>query len=122
MIDHIFNNSFKSLALLRAIFYLAITVEAVFLSYLYWNAYRKYKTTAIIKSLQNLLLSIGISYFYMTIVALIAVIDRANFAYDAAIVLIPLSALPLMFSLRDFMNKSTEIEKDKNIPLKINRK
>lgn len=109
---NIFDNSFKTLALFRAVFYLAITVESIFLSYLYWNAYRKFKTTPIIKSLQMLLFSIGVNFFYMTIIALIAVIDSKSIVYNMAIVLIPLSALPLMFSLKDFMDRSTEIAKD----------
>lgn len=97
----------KVFALLRAFFYLWITIESTFLAYLYWNAYRKYKTTPIIKAIETLLFSIGLNFFYMVMVAITSVIDRDSNLYDWLIVLIPFFAIPLVMAIREFREKST---------------
>ena len=97
----------KVFALLRAFFYLWITIEAIFLAYLYWNAYRKYKTTPIIKAIETLLFSIGLNFFYMVMIAITSVIDRDSNLYDLLIVIIPLFAIPLVLAIREFREKST---------------
>jgi len=103
----------KLLAFARAFVYLYITLESFLLGFMYWNAYKKYKTTPIIKAVQRLLLSIGIVFFYLTIIALISSIDSNNALYDFAVAFIPLLAIPLVFSLIDFREKSTdEVSKD----------
>jgi ABC-type uncharacterized transport system permease subunit len=109
----------KLLALIRAFFYLYITLEAVLLAYLYWNAYKKYKTTPIIKGLQLLLFSIGISFFYMCLIAIMSFIDSKNILYDYMITLIPLFSLPLMYSLNNFREQSTK--EMKNDGKKLNK-
>lgn len=98
----------KVFALLRAFFYLWITVESVFLGYLYWNAYKKYKTTPIIKAIQFLLFSIGLNFFYMVMVAVAGLLDKESLIYDLLIVFIPVCAVPLLMSIREFREKSTD--------------
>ena len=98
----------KMFALLRAFFYLWITIESTFLAYLYWNAYRKYKTTPVIKAIETLLFSIGLNFFYMVMIAITSVIDRDSNLYDFLIVSIPLFAIPLLMAIRDFREKSTD--------------
>lgn len=103
----------KPLALLRAFFYLYATVESIFLSYLYWNAYKKYKSTPIIKAVQMLFIAIGINLFYMTIIALVSFINKNDALYDILIAFIPLTILPLIYALINFRERSTdEVEKD----------
>ena len=98
----------KFLAIIRAVFYLYIATEGLFLGYLYWNAYRKFKTTPIIKALERLLFSIGIAFFFMTLVALISFIDSKDIYYDYMVALVPIFTLPLLTSLIKFGEKSTD--------------
>lgn len=103
----------KVLAFIRAFFYLYITLEAFLLGYMYWNAYKKYKTTPIIKAVQMLLMSIGIIFFYLTIIGLISFIDANSPLYDFMVSFIPVFIIPLIFSLINFRQKSTEeVSKD----------
>lgn len=99
---------FKFLSLVRAFFYLYLTIESSFLAFLYLNAYKKYKTTPIIKAVQILLFSISINFFYMTIVSLISFIDRGNPLYDIFIAFIPVFTVPLIYGLINFRERSTE--------------
>lgn len=98
----------KFLAIIRAVFYLYVATEGLFLGYLYWNAYKKFKTTPIIKALERLLFSIGITFFFMTIVALVSFIDSAHAYYSYMVALIPVFTLPLLISLIEFGEKSTD--------------
>ena len=98
----------KVFALLRAFFYLWITIESIFLAYLYWNAYRKYKTTPVIKAIESLLFAIGLNFFYMVLIAITSAIDNNSNLYDWLIVLIPLFAIPLLIAIREFREKSTD--------------
>jgi len=98
----------KFAALVRAIFYLYVATEGLFLGYLYWNAYKKFKTTPIIKSLEGLLFSIGITFFFMTLVALISFIDSTDIYYSIIVALIPVFTIPLLISLIKFREKSTD--------------
>ena len=98
----------KFAALVRAIFYLYVATEGLFLGYLYWNAYRKFKTTPIIKALEKLLFSIGITFFFMTLVALISFIDSTDIYYSIIVALIPVFTIPLLISLIKFREKSTD--------------
>lgn len=101
-------NILRLFALLRAFFYLWITIEATFLAYLYWNAYRKYKSTPIIKAIESLLFAIGLNFFYMVLIAITSAIDNNSNLYDWLIVLIPLFAIPLVIAIREFREKSTD--------------
>lgn len=101
-------DTLQILALIRALAYLYLTTEAFLIAYLYWNAYRNYKMTQIIKSVYLLILTIGWVFFYMTIIGLISFIDRSNDLYDVMISLLPLVVFPLIFSLRNFRLRSTE--------------
>lgn len=105
---NITENILRFFALLRAFFYLWITIEATFLAYLYWNAYKKYKTTPVIKAIETLLFSIGLNFFYMVMIAITSLIDKESPIYDWLIVLIPLFAIPLLMAIREFREKSTD--------------
>lgn len=98
----------KFFALLRAFFYLYITIESFLLAYMYWNAYKKYKTTPIIKALQIVLLTIGLNFFYMTFLAMTSFIDKDNIIYDFLISFMPIVQIPIIYSLVNFRQKSTE--------------
>lgn len=97
----------KFFALFRAIFYLYISIEAFLLGFMYWNAYKKFKTTPIIEMLEKLLLSIGIAYFYLTITALLTLIDAKNNLRELGVIFIPIFAIPLAYYLAKFREKST---------------
>lgn len=100
----------RILSFTRAVFYLAVTVESVFLAYLYWNAYRNLKTTPIIRALVFLLLAIGINFFYLTIVALISFVGYIEI-YKIMVALIPSTTVLLLLALRHFGDKSVENKK-----------
>ena len=103
----------KGLSIIRAICYLYITVEAFLLGYMYWNAYRKYKTTSIIKALEQLLFSIGVAFFYMNFLAIMSFLDSGNISYYILVSLIPIFCFPLVLALKNFREKSTEqVEKN----------
>lgn len=102
--------SLKLLSLVRAVVYLAVTVESVFLSYLYWNAYKNFKPTPIINSLVLLLLSIGVNFFYLTIVALIFFVGYIEI-YKIMVAFIPLTTIFLLASLRRFADESVRVKK-----------
>lgn len=108
----------KFFALLRAFFYLWITIESVFLAYLYWNAYKKYKSTPIIKAVEQLLFAIGINFFFMTIIAIVSAVNRNDPLYDWLIVIIPFFAFPVMLSIRKFRQESTAAVTDGKEKLK----
>ena len=97
----------KVFALLRAFFYLYIVANSLLLAFLYWNAYRKYKMTPIIKAVYYLVLSIALNFFYMIIIALVSLVSREAIIYDWLVVFIPLFALPLMMALDNFRSQST---------------
>jgi hypothetical protein len=98
----------KFAAIVRAVFYLYVATESLFLGFLYWNAYKKFKTTPIIKALERLLFSIGITFFFMTLVALISFIDSMDIYYNIMVALIPVFTIPLLVSLMKFREKSTD--------------
>ena len=83
-------------------------MEGLFLGFLYWNAYKKFKTTPIIKALEKLLFSIGLIFFFMTLVALISFIDSTDIYYNIMVALIPVFTIPLLVSLMKFREKSTD--------------
>lgn len=116
----IFYKGIKILSLARAFFYLWITVEAMFLAFLYYNAYKKFKKTPIIQALQSLLFSIGFFFFYMVFVAITSYVNHEGIDYPVLISLIPLFALPLVLSIRWFRDESTKETKKsvKNYKLK----
>jgi len=97
----------KIFALFRAVFYLYISVEALLLGFMYWNAYKKFKTTPIIETLERLLLSLGVAYFYMTIAALFSFLDANNNLYDILVAFIPIFTIPVAYYLAKFREKST---------------
>ena len=107
-IDFSVDNILRPLALIRAFFYLYATVESIFLAYLYWNAYKKYKTTPIIKAVQVLFLAIGINFFYMTIIGLVGLLNRNDILYDILISIVPVFLLPLIYAIVNFRRRSTE--------------
>jgi len=98
----------KFAAIVRAVFYLYISMEGLFLGFLYWNAYKKFKTTPIIKSLEGLLFSIGVTFFFMTLVAMISFINATDVYYDIMVALIPIFTIPLLVNLIKFREKSTD--------------
>ena len=103
----IIDSILKAFALLRAFFYLYIVANSLLLAFLYWNAYRKYKMTPIIKAVYYLVLSIALNFFYMIIIALVSLVSREAIIYDWLVVFIPLFALPLMMALDNFRSQST---------------
>jgi len=99
---------YKLSGFLRAFTYLWLTVEFFFTGYIYWNAYRCFKKSAIIKSLENLFFRTSFFFLFLTIVAITYAVNRHSGAYHFILNLIPLPALLLVFAIRNFRDRSLD--------------
>jgi hypothetical protein len=81
--------------ILRVVVYLWVGIEGLFLAYVYLYGYLKYRNSPVIRSLQRMFLSIGLSFMAFSFLPLLRYTNVVlyDMAINYGIVLIPVAAL-----------------------------
>lgn len=94
------------LHLIRAAFYFWIGVEFAFTAYAYWFGNR-IKRSKIITSLQDLLITLSVYFFYLAFLPVIKIVNPQQYAM--LVKTVPLLLIPLLVAIHQFRSSSMNL-------------